>query len=168
MSAYDPETKDAIRNEYITSRKTLAEVASLFNVAVSTVIRWKGEAKKYSDDWDALREHFFLVGSGMECITRQMFVEYVLQHKKVLEELREDTDISTTTKVEMLAKLSSSLSKTVEASRHALPKTDRLATALDVMRKLVQFTQHRYPQHASYILEILEPFGNVLATEYSQ
>ncbi|AGC50701.1 DUF1804 family protein [Lawsonia intracellularis] len=168
MSAYAPETKEAIRNEYITSRKTLAEVASSFNVALSTAARWKGEAKKLSDDWDILREHFFLVGSGMENITRQMFIEYVLQHKKILEEIQEDMDISTSTKVHMLAKLSSSLSKTVEASRHALPKTDRLATALDVMRKLVQFTQHRYPQHALYLLEILEPFGNILITEYGQ
>lgn len=136
MSAYAPETKEAIRNEYITSRKTLAEVASSFNVALSTAARWKGEAKKLSDDWDILREHFFLVGSGMENITRQMFIEYVLQHKKILEEIQEDMDIST--------------------------------TALDVMRKLVQFTQHRYPQHALYLLEILEPFGNILITEYGQ
>lgn len=168
MSAYAPETKDAIRNTYIASRKSLSEVALSFNVAVSTAMRWKLEAKKNADDWDRLREHFFLIGSGMETITRQMLAEYVLQHKQVLEELKEDTSISTTAKVELLAKLSNSLSKTVDASRHALPKTDRLATALEVIRQLVRYTQHHYPQHAPHLLEVLEPFGHVLAYEYHQ
>lgn len=167
MSTYAPETKEAVRNEYIASKKSLSEVASLFNVAVSTAMRWKMEARKHADDWDALREHFFLVGSGIETITRQMFVTYVLQHKQVLEELNENTDLSPAAKVTMLAKLSSSLSKTIEASRHALPKTDRLATALDVLRKLICFTQQQYPQHAAYLLEILEPFGTMLVHDYT-
>ncbi len=168
MANYDAKTKEAIRNAYITSRTAITEIAKTFNVAPATAIRWRTEAKKEADDWDILREHFFLIGNGMEGITRQMLTEYILQHKQALEELKIDETLSTHTKVELLSKLSQSLAKTVDASRHILPKTDRLATAFDVMKQFVHFIQQDYPQHTPELLEILEPFGKRLIKEYSQ
>ena len=46
-----------------------------------------------------------------------------------------------------------------------LPETDELATALGIIRKLVDFTSQRFPQHAPALLEVLEPFGVLVAKE---
>ena len=50
-------------------------------------------------------------------------------------------------------------------SKRILPETDELATALGVIRKLVDFTSQRFPQHAPALLEVLEPFGALIAKE---
>ncbi|MBF0371397.1 MAG: DUF1804 family protein [Magnetococcales bacterium] len=46
---------DALRGDFVTSGLTLAEAASHQGVSLETAKRWKREAKKAGDDWEAAR-----------------------------------------------------------------------------------------------------------------
>lgn len=94
-----------------------------------------------------------------------MLNDYVLQHRTLMERIGKDEDMQPAEKVEALSSLADSFAKTIAASKRILPETDELATALGIIRKLVDFTSQRFPQHAPALLEVLEPFGALIAKE---
>ncbi len=91
-----------------------------------------------------------------------MLADYVVQHKTLMDAISTG-DMPAAAKVDMLASLADSFNKTVAASKRVLPETSELATALSVLDKLGVYIRDHYPQHGPAFLEVLEPFGTVLA-----
>lgn len=70
-------------------------------------------------------------------------------------------------KADIIARLSDSLIKVINAAGRSNPKLATLSVAMDVLKELSQFIQIHYPkQHAGYI-DILERFGQEVAKKHS-
>ena len=143
--AHPKSKRMALRSAYCYKALSLEEAAALVGISIGTARRWKTDAQR--------------------AVARQMLNDYVLQHKTLMERIGKDEDMPPAEKVEALSSLADSFAKTIAASKRILPETDELATALGVIRKLVDFTSQRFPQHAPALLEVLEPFGALIAKE---
>lgn len=166
--AHPKSKRMSLRSAYCFKAQTLEQAAVVAGVSVGTARRWKADAlHAEDDDWDKIRAASNLAGEGMEAVTRQMLNDYVIQHRSLMEQIAA-SDLSTEARVEALSSLADSFAKTISASKRVLPETDQLATALDVIRKLAEFTRQHFPQYATVILELMEPFGEAIAKEYGR
>lgn len=163
--AHDKQTREAVRAAYVFERLPLEAAAAKANVPAGTAARWKRQAREQGDDWDKLRAAALLAGDGMEAVARQMLADYVVQHKALMESIA-GGELAAEEKVRMLASLADSFNKTVSASKRVLPETSELATALTVLDKLGGFVRQHYPQHGPAFVEILEPFGALIARDF--
>lgn len=90
---------------------------------------------------------------------------YVTQHKALMSEIITADDMSAQQKTAALASLADSFNKMVSASRRVLPESNELAVALRVIQLLTEFVRQRFPQHATALLEVLEPFADEVAAK---
>ena len=164
--AHPKETRDAVRRAYVYDRLSLEVSALKAGVSYATAARWKGQSAKDGDDWDKAQAAQLLSGGGIENIARQMLAGLVMQYQATMDAVSVDTDITPGAKVQMLASLADAYNKTVSASKRILPETSELATALQVVQLLADFIQQRHPKHATAFVQILEPFGEVLANNF--
>ena len=156
----------AVRAAYVHERLPLEMAAAKAGVSPATAVRWKRKAREAGEDWDKLRAACLLAGDGVEAVARQMLADYVVQHKAMMDAIASDEGLTAAAKVDMLASLADSFNKTVSASKRVLPETSELATALAVLDKLGLFIRDHYPQHGPAFLEVLEPFGAVVARTF--
>jgi hypothetical protein len=163
--AHGKEKVATVRSAYVHERMPIEAAAAKAGVPAATATRWKRKAKEAGDDWDKLRAACLLAGDGLEAVARQMLADYVVQHKGLMEQIAAD-GLPAAAKVSMLASLADSFNKTVAASKRVLPETSELATALSVLDKLGHFIRDHYPQHGPAFVEVLEPFGSVIAKTY--
>ncbi len=163
--AYPQSTRDAVRRAYVFDRLSLEIAAAKVGVSYATVTRWKAASAKAGDDWDKAQAAQLLSGGGIEEVARQMLAGLVMQYQTTMDEVNASTDIKPALKVQMLASLADAYNKTVSASKRILPETSELATAMQVIQKLAEFIQDKYPKHASTFVQILEPFGELLSKE---
>jgi transposase-like protein len=166
--AHGPEKKAAARQLYVTQRLPLTAVAERLDVALSTVRAWKRKAEQSGDDWDQARQVTALTDSSTEGILSQLVSDYVQLHAAVVDQVKEDPQITAAEKVKALSMLADSFSKTMNSAEKVSPKMSRLAIATDVIQRLSQFVAEKYPQHAEAFLEILEPFGKRIAKVYGE
>ncbi len=164
--AHPKEVRDKVRRAYVYDRLSLEVAAMTAGVSHATVKRWKAEALDAGDDWDKAQAAQLMAGGGLEGVARQVLAGLVTQFQSTMDELTVNAEIKPADKVQMLASLADAYNKTVSASKRILPETNELATAMGVVQRLANFIRERYPQHAAPFAEILEPFGDELATAY--
>ena len=157
--AHNTQTRAAVRAAYIFEMLPLAQIATAHGVPLATLRSWKKRALDTGDDWDKLRGAQALAGEGVEAIARQMVADYVVQHKALMEEVLNSSEIKPGAKVSAIASLADSFNKMIAASKRVLPETGELAVALRGLRLLGEYVQREYPQHANALLEVLEPFA---------
>lgn len=163
--AHSSNKKSEARSAYVFDNMPLAQIAKIQKVSLATLRAWKKKACEAGDDWDKLRAANMLAGEGMEAVARQTLSEYVLQHKTVMDEVLAATDMTAKQKTDALASLGDSFNKMVSASRRVLPMSDELAIALRVIQMLTEFVKQEFPQHVEALLEILEPFTEVVVAK---
>lgn len=164
--AHPKEAREKLRRLYIFDRVSLEMAALQCGISESTATRWKRAAQDAGDDWDKLRAAHVLAGGGIEEVARAALTGFMTQYQSTIELLSANPDIPATTKVQMLASLADAFNKTVAASKRVLPETSQLATAMEVVQKLAGFIREKYPKHAGAFVEVLEPFGELLAKTY--
>lgn len=164
--AHAPETRKAVRAAYIYQRLALEVAAASHGVSASTAQRWKSEAAREGDDWDAQRAASSLAGEGREALARQVLEDYLRQHSAALEALETATEVTPLARAEALSRLADSFNKVMSAHSRLQPELSKLAVAMDVVQRLAGFIHERYPQHAGAFLELLEPFGAELTRAY--
>lgn len=165
--AYAQEDKDKVRKSYISDRLSLDSVASVHGIPYQTVQRWKKQAKEHGDDWDKIRAAQTLAGGEMEDTARELLTDLIIIFKTTTDSVKSD-EIDSVTKVKMLASLADSYHKAVSANKKAMPETDKLAIAMTVIEMLGKYIQEHKPELLGVFLEILEPFGELLAREFQQ
>jgi len=159
--AHAEETRRQLRAAFIYDQLPLEMAATRAGVPASTAARWKRQAKADGDDWDKARTASMLAMGGTDDVARQVLTDYMVQHKTLLDELREGT-LKPKERADILASLADSFNKTVAACRRVMPETNELAVALRILNRLAEFVQREYPNHIEAFLEILEPFGETL------
>ncbi len=163
--AHDDEVRRSVRASYIYEQLPLERAASKAHVPSSTATRWKRKAKSEGDDWDKVRAAHMLASGGTDEVARQVLSDYLVQHKTLLDEIR-DGELSAKDKATILASLADSYNKTVAACRRVMPETNELAVALEVLGLFGDYVRQYYPNQAAVLLEILEPFGHELSKHY--
>jgi transposase-like protein len=165
--AWPKETKNDVRRCYIFDQISLENIAKKFGIHYDTVCRWKRAAAKEGDDWDALRVAHTIAGDGLEKVTRTVLMSLVVKCQSTMDMINQDQKMSPKQSVELLASLADSLSKAVSSSKRMLPETDRLGTALEVVRRMGAFINEKHPALAGAFLTVLEGFAKELENEFS-
>ena len=163
--AHSKEIRDKVRRSFVFDRLSLEIASSKHGVYYSTARRGKHDAAANGDDWEKAQTAQIMAGGGIESAARQMLAGLITQYQATISEL-EVAEIDAAEKVSMLASLADAYNKTINASKRVLPETNELATAMSVVQRLAAFVRERYPQHAGAFAEILEPFGDELATAF--
>lgn len=164
--AHSDDTRRAVRAAFVFDQLGLEVAAVKEGVPSATARRWKSDAKKAGDDWDKARSAQMIAGGGIEDVVRQTLAVMVQQTQATAEAIQVAENMEPIVKVQALASLADSHTKMAAVLKRMMPETDRLAVALDVVRRLLEFTKARYPGHAAGLAEMLEAFGEELVRAY--
>lgn len=164
--AHSDDTRRAVRAAYVFDQLGLEVAAVKEGVPVATARRWKAEAKKAGDDWDKARSAQMIAGGGIEDVVRQTLAVMVQQTQATAEAIQIAENMEPLAKVQALASLADSHTKMAAVLKRMMPETDRLAVALDVIKRLLEFTRARYPGNAAGLAGMLEAFGEEVARAY--
>lgn len=166
MSRPNEDTRRKARSDYVFRRFTMATIAAAYGISQTTVGRWKKAAKAGGDDWDLARTAHVIAGEGVEAVVSTVVEDFMIQAQSILDEIK-NGEHSVREKVDMLVSLSDAMTKMAASAKRFAPKVSELGVAQDVMGKLLEFVKEEFPQHASTILEIIEPFAERLAEIYT-
>lgn len=164
--AHPDDTRRAVRAGYVFDQLGLEVAAVKEGVPVATARRWKAEAKKAGDDWDKARSAQLIAGGGIEDVVRQTLAVMVQQTQATAEAIQVAENMEPIAKVQALASLADSHTKMAAVLKRMMPETDRLAVALEVIKRLLEFTKANYPGNAAALAEMLEAFGDEIARAY--
>lgn len=151
-----------LRKHYIFDRLSMEQAAKLVDVSYTTAKRWKDKALAEGDDWDRLRSASSLSGGDVEQLSQQILTEMLVQFNATLDLIKADEEMPAVTRVELLSSLMDNIHKSMSAMKKFLPEANSLSIGMAVIRGLAEFVQEKFPQHGSVLVEILEPFGEVL------
>ena len=160
--AKSADVRAIVRKFYVFDRHSLEQSAKLADVAYTTAKRWKDRAAAEGDDWDKVRTASTMSGGDIEQLSQQILTEMLIQFNATLELIKADQQMPATTRVELLSSLMDNIHKSMSTMKKFLPEANSLSVGMAVLRGLVDFVQSRFPQHATVLVEILEPFGEVL------
>lgn len=159
--------KRKVRSDFVYRRMMQSTIAAAYGLSEATIGRWKKEAKeKNGDDWDMARTAHVIAGEGIETVVSTVLEDFMIQAQSTLDELKNGQH-TTQEKVGMLVALADAMTKITASAKRLAPKISELGVAQDVMSKFLDFVREHFPQHATVILEILEPFGEKLAELYA-
>ncbi|THF60919.1 DUF1804 family protein [Pseudothauera rhizosphaerae] len=164
--AHSDDTRRAVRAAYVFDQLGLEIAAVKHDVPVATARRWKAEARRAGDDWDKARSAQMIAGGGIEDVVRQTLAVMVQQTQAAAEAIQGAENMEPLAKVQAIASLADSHTKMAAVLKRLMPETDRLAVALDVIRRLLEFTKARYPGNAAGLAEMLEAFGEEVVKAY--
>lgn len=165
--AHGDDTRRAVRAAFVFDQLGLEIAAAKHGIPEATARRWKREAKAEGDDWDKARAAQMIAGGGIEDVVRQTLAVVVQQVQATVEMLQNNPDMPPAEKVQALASLADAYNKLMAASKRLMPETDKLAVAMDVIKRLDAFVRENYPQHVGAFAELLAPFGQDLAKAYN-
>lgn len=164
--AHGEDTRRAVRAAFVFDQLGLEIAAAKAGVPEATARRWKREAKAEGDDWDKARSAQMIAGGGIEDVVRQTLAVVVQQVQATVELLQSRPDMPPAEKVQALASLADAYNKLMAASKRLMPETDKLAVAMDVVKRLSDHIRTKHPKHAGAFAEVLEPFADELAHAY--
>jgi hypothetical protein len=164
--AHDADKKREARRRYVFERQALPTIAITLDVSEASLRRWKRDAGARGDDWDIARSANTIAGEGLDRLITEVVQDYVTVHQATIDDLRSDPNLTAGEKAKILAALADSFNKTVNAAGRVSPKISELGVAMDVLKRLADFTTRHYPTIAPGLLEVLEPFGAHLSEVY--
>ena len=151
-----------VRKHYVFDRLSLEQAATLGGVSYSTAKRWRDAAADEGDDWEKMRTASSLSGGDIEQLSQQILTEMLVQFNATLDIIKADGEMPAVQRVDLLSSLMDNIHKSMSAMKKFLPEANALSIGMAVVRGLAEFVQDRYPQHGAVLVEILEPFGDVL------
>lgn len=163
--AHDAKKRTELRRRYVQDRQPLNAAALLSKVSYATARSWKSAAEKRGDDWDRARMANDVGDGGVSELTRIVLEEFIPLFKSTIKAIRSDK-LDGIEKAEAISRISDAYAKTVKASGAVDPSIAKLGWAMEVMRQLAQFTAEHFPKHQGALLDVLEPFGEYLASEH--
>lgn len=162
--AHSPELRMQLRTAYI-GGLPLEHAADKVGVPHGTARNWYRAARDTGDDWDKFRAASLIVaGGGIEQALGRIIAAGLMRCEALLEKTENTEDPFEGVKA--MATLGDTVAKLRAASKGMMPEADKLAIAMDVIKRLDAFIRQTTPQHQSAFAEILSPFGGELAKAY--
>jgi hypothetical protein len=165
--AHASEKRTQLRGLFVYQRLAMETACKKVGVPRSTANRWKQEAADQGDDWDTARAAVGLGDENFNNLSKKLLEDYLLQHQATMDLLRTNKDMTAMQRAETLASMSDSFNKTMNSFKRLAPNLNRQAIGLDVLQRLAQFAQAKYPKHVPALVALLEPFGEELAKAYA-
>lgn len=167
--AHPPEKRMQLRSAYI-GGLPLEAASDKAGVPYATARNWFREAREAGDDWDKFRAASLIVaGGGIEQAMGRIIAAGLMRCEALLEQIDNadpEKQMSPTDAIKAMATLGDTVSKLKAAGKSMMPEADKLAVAMDVLKRLDGFIRENYPQHAGSFGELLSPFGQELARAY--
>lgn len=164
--AHGDEARRAVRAAYVFDQLGLEVAAQQAGVPLPTARRWLRDAKAGGDDWNRARAAQLIAGGGIEEIARQTMAAFAQQMQATLAALQGDESLPPAERAKLIASVGDAFTKLMAGHKRLMPETDKLAVAMDVLKRLLDFVRARAPQHAVALAEVLEPFADELAKAY--
>ena len=161
--AHESSKRTQLRSLYIYQRLPMDACCTKLGIPRSTANRWKAEARERNDDWDRSRAAVSMGDESFGNMSRKLLDDYLVQHQATMDMLR-DSQLDAMQRAEILASMSDSFNKTMASFKRLSPELNRQAIALDALQRFARFAEVRFPQHVALLIEMLEPFGQELAT----
>lgn len=162
--ARPPEERMKLRTAYI-GGLPLEAAADKAGVPYATARNWFRAAREEGDDWDKFRAASLIVaGGGIEQAMGRIIAAGLMRCEALLERIAVLEDPNE--QVKAVAILGDTVAKLKAAGKSMMPEADKLAVAMDVLKRLDAFIRENYPQHAGSFGELLSPFGQELARAY--
>lgn len=162
--AHSPEKRMELRAAYI-GGLPLEQAADKVGIPPGTARNWYREARDGNDDWDKFQRVSLMVsGGGIEQALGRVIAAGLLRCEALLEKTATEKDPMESVKA--MAVLADTVAKLRAAGKNLMPEADRLAVAMDVIKRLDAFVRESAPQHAGAFAEIITPFGQEVAKAY--
>lgn len=162
--AHPPEKRMELRTAYI-GGLPLEAAADKAGVPYATARNWFRSAREEGDDWDKFRAASLIVaGGGIEQAMGRIIAAGLMRCESLLE--KTDGAEDPFEGVKAMATLGDTVAKLRAASKGMMPETDKLAVAMDVIKRLTAFIKENHPQQAGSFAELLPVFGQELARAY--
>nr|DAY15875.1 MAG TPA: Protein of unknown function (DUF1804) [Caudoviricetes sp.] len=164
--AHPKETRDRLRQLYVSGNQTLETAAIMCGTTQATARRWREQARENGDDWDKMRAAYTLAGGSIEELGRATMAGFLQQYNSTMELLQQDGDLGPAEKVKLLASLADAYNKTVAANKRVLPEIQESAVAIKVIEKLFAYIADRHPDMLAAFDEVLQGFQTVIEKEF--
>lgn len=143
---------------FVNDLMTCEDIADKLGFAVVTVRGWKQKAKKGGEDWEELQKAAALSGDGYNAAILEVTHKFAEKLKVVAKKL-DDEDLDAAAMANVIASTTDSMSKLSNAVKHLSPNISALTIVDQLLKMQLDFVKQEFPQHASVMAEILEPFG---------
>ena len=161
--SHAPIKRERVRAAYVYKRLSLEVAAAVNGVSFASAQNWKARAKRSGDDWDLQRASNGLTFNCQDETNVSLLNDFITLFQSTQEVLRDDETLQPLEKVQAIASLADSFSKTMKQFQRLLPEAHFAVVAESVVNLLAQFIHEHYPQHLEAFCEILEPFAGKLA-----
>jgi hypothetical protein len=162
--AHSPELRMRLRAAYI-GGLPLDHAADQVGVPTGTARNWYRAARNACDDWDKFRAASLIVaGGGIEQAMGRIIAAGLMRCEALLDATAGPEDPFETVKA--MGTLGDTIAKLRAASKGMMPEADKLAVAMDVIKRLDAHVREHAPQHTGAFADILTPFGEELAKAY--
>ncbi len=164
--AHPQEKRDLLRRKYVFDNQPLELAATFVGIPLATARSWKYAAKEQGDDWDKARSAYLLAGGGLEEIGQMMLAAFIVQYQDTMERLQNDTELDAVERVKLLSSLSDSFAKNISTNKKLMPEASELATAMKLLDMQLTWVQKNQPKNLQAFIDMLEPFGKFIETEF--
>lgn len=164
--AHDDQVRRNARRAFVYERQALPTISIALAVSEATLRRWKKEAREGGDDWDMARSANAIAGEGLEAVVATVIEDFVVLYQATISGVKEHPAMEPLDKVKALASLADAFHKTITAAGRVSPKLSELGIAMDVLKRLAEFTREHHPKQVEALLVVLEPFGSHLSEVY--
>lgn len=163
--AYDTSTRRKVRMHYVQGL-VLTTAAAKAGVPYNTARNWKRQAGEEGDDWDIARAANRMTRGGVEEMVAEVLPHLALRFMATMQALENDKHLKSADQARAMNQLMDGYTKAVAASTRGAPNTNRLATAMEVIRWMGLQMKRRLPKmHAAYV-NLAEDLGPDIAREF--
>jgi hypothetical protein len=154
------------RKLYVQDALPMGVIAKRLGVSLRTLQNWKAADASAGDDWGKARLAARLGKEAIKTSTDEYLQTSLEFQQKLLQDIKDSTEMSEAEKVAAIASLADALSKTVRSVAATAPAVAQLAIAGEVLQKLAAYVAANHPEAAPALLTVLEPFGAELVKAY--
>jgi uncharacterized protein YjcR len=163
--AYDTSTRRKVRTHYVQGL-VLTTAASKVGVPYNTARNWKRQAADEGDDWDIARAANRMTRGGVEEMVAEVLPRLALQFMATMDALEKDKHLKSADRSKAMNQLMDAYTKAVAASTRGAPNTNRLATAMDVVRWMGKMVKARLPKMHAPFVNLCEELGSDILREF--
>jgi uncharacterized protein YjcR len=163
--AHDTATRAKVRAKYVQGLP-LATAAEVCGVSYNTTRNWKRDDAASGDDWDVARNARRMTKSGVEAMANEVLGELAEQFLVTIDAVKKDKAMSAQQRAQILVQLMDGYNKAIQAASRAMPNANRLATAMDVSKFLVQYIGQHAPKMREPFIALLEQAGPEFVREF--
>lgn len=163
--AHSDQLKAKVRAAYIQGG-VLSTAAALHGVPYATARAWKRKASEAGHDWDIARNARRMTKSGLESMANEVLEGLAEQFTATITALKTDKEMKPSPRGQLLVQLMDGYSKAIAAATRAMPSSNRLAIAMDVIRFLTMRFGERFPKLREAFVQAVEQLGDDLVAEF--